>query len=207
MPVRATSWISRQSWWWVFALFIAVPAVALALLGLTAIRADGVERQIRMREQQDQLARVAEAALVAAFDREITVARMSVVRDPSDARAADVLFEIDDRGVVWFPIDRAYGGEVLSDDPAYFPVVTNEHTLTLIERGASARAQGRTLEAVAVYEQLRQLPQFRDWAEWELALTKSPEASGDLVARYADPSSRRCSRRSVCGRAISTTSI
>ena len=187
MAVRATSWISRQSWWWVFALFIAVPAVALALLGLTAIRADGVEREVRMREQQDQLARVAEAALAAAFDREITAARMRAVRDPSDVRAADVLFEIDDRGVVWFPVDRVHGGEVLSDDPAYFPVVTSEQTLSLVERATAARTQGRTLEAVGIYEQLRELPQLRDWAEWELALTRSPEASGDLVARYADP--------------------
>jgi hypothetical protein len=95
MPVRATSWISQQSWWWVFALFIAVPAVALALLGLTAIRADAVERGIPMREQQDQLARVAEAALATAFDREMAAARTSAVRDPGDARAADVLFEIE----------------------------------------------------------------------------------------------------------------
>jgi hypothetical protein len=91
MPVRATSWISQQSWWWVFALFIAVPAVALALLGLTAIRADAVERGIRMREQQDQLARVAEAALATAFDREMAAARTSAVRDPGDASSRIVV--------------------------------------------------------------------------------------------------------------------
>ena len=45
--------------------------------------------------------------------------------------------------------------------------------------------QGRTLEAVKLYEQLREVPQLRDWVEWQLALVRAPEAASDLVIRYA----------------------
>ena len=85
----------RQSWWWVFGLFIALPAVALALLGLTAIRADDVEQQLRMREQQGQFARLADAALAAAFDRELTTAHATSDRDTSARAARGLPFAVD----------------------------------------------------------------------------------------------------------------
>ena len=86
-------------------------------------------------------------------------------------------------GVVWFPIDRVYAGDVQSDDPSYLPVVTDQQALTLVERAAAAQVQGRTLEAVSLYEQLRELPQLRDWADWQHAVASSPDAA----VRYADP--------------------
>ena len=175
----------RQSWWWVFGLFIALPAVALALLGLTAIRADDVDQQLRMREQQGQFARLADAALSAAFDRELTTAHATSDRDTSARAARGLPFAVDHRGVVWFPTDRVYAGDIHSDDPAYFQVVTDEQTVALTARAAAAMVQGRTLEAVALYEQLRELPQLRDWAEWQLALVRSSKAAGDMVIRYA----------------------
>ncbi len=162
-----------------------LPAVALALLGLTAIRADDVEQQLRMREQQGQFARLADAALAAAFDRELTTAHATSDRDTSARAARGLPFAVDHRGVVWFPTDRVYAGDIHSDDPAYFQVVTDEQTVALTARAAAAMVQGRTLEAVALYEQLREVPQLRDWAEWQLALVRSSEAAGDLVIRYA----------------------
>jgi signal transduction histidine kinase len=170
----------------VFALFIAVPALALALLGLTAIRADDVKRQLRTREQQGQLVQLADAALARAFDRTVTAARTDRGRDTLRSPSADLLFEIDDRGVVWFPIDRVYAGEIQSDDPAYFPVVTDEPTLALVDRAAAANLRGRKMEAVSLYEQLRELPELRDWVDWQLVQIRSPEAAADGLARYAN---------------------
>lgn len=181
MPARVSNWISQQSWWWTFALFIAVPAVALALLGLTAIRGDDRERQLRMREQQGQVARVVDAALTTACDRELAAARSGIDR-VTRPPFSDFVFEIDHRGVVWFPLDRVYAGDVHSDDPSYFPVVTDRQTLTLVERAAAAQVQGRTLEAISLYEQLRELPELRNWAEWQRDITRSQDAA----LRYAD---------------------
>ena len=59
-PCRLLHSIARRSWWWVFGLFIALPAGALALLGLSAIGADEIERQQRIRDQQAHIIRLAD---------------------------------------------------------------------------------------------------------------------------------------------------
>jgi len=46
----------RASWWWVFGVLIALPAIALALLGASAIRSDEVERQRQLLDQRQQFA-------------------------------------------------------------------------------------------------------------------------------------------------------
>src|SRR5688572_23647723 len=60
-------WILRPSprwnWSWGFGLFIALPALALALLGLRAVRAERIEREQQLREQQVQVARLIDAAM------------------------------------------------------------------------------------------------------------------------------------------------
>ena len=54
---------SRMTWWWGFGLLIAVPALALAILGLRAVRAERIEREQQLRERQTQTARLADAAI------------------------------------------------------------------------------------------------------------------------------------------------
>src|SRR5438876_9770422 len=53
----------KWNWSWGFGLFIALPALALALLGLRAVRAERIEREQQMREQQVQVARLIDAAV------------------------------------------------------------------------------------------------------------------------------------------------
>src|SRR5436305_13768433 len=53
----------KWNWSWGFGLFIAVPALALALLGLRAVRAERIEREQQLREQQVQVARLIDASL------------------------------------------------------------------------------------------------------------------------------------------------
>ena len=61
--MRIPSISSRWNWSWGFGLFIAVPALALALLGLRAVRAERIEREQQLREQQVQVARLIDASL------------------------------------------------------------------------------------------------------------------------------------------------
>src|SRR5437870_9475760 len=53
----------KWNWSWGFGLFIALPALALALLGLRAVRAERIERDQQLREQQTQVARLIDAAI------------------------------------------------------------------------------------------------------------------------------------------------
>ncbi len=61
--------VRMRGWWWVFSVLIAGPAVVLASLGLRAIRADRVEHEQQLREQQTQTAHLANAAVANAIER------------------------------------------------------------------------------------------------------------------------------------------
>ena len=108
----------RQSWWWVFGLCIALPAVALALLGLTAIRADDVEQQlacgsskaVRPTRRRSSCGRLRSRAHDGARDNRPRHERLA---------ARGLPFEVDTSSVVWFPADRVYAGDIHSDDPAF----------------------------------------------------------------------------------------
>ena len=96
MRREPVSSLSRQTWWWVFGLFIATPAVVLALLGLRSIHADDIERQQRLRDQQTQTARLADAALSSA----LSVERLTA-DGPSRATAALAIARLPGRQSGW----------------------------------------------------------------------------------------------------------
>ena len=68
MPLGLIPSFTHRAWWWVFGLFIAAPALVLALLGLQAISAREIEREQGLRDQQAQLATLVDSALASAFD-------------------------------------------------------------------------------------------------------------------------------------------
>jgi two-component system phosphate regulon sensor histidine kinase PhoR len=120
--------LSRR-WWWIFGAFIAAPGIALALLGLRAIRADDIERQDRRREQHSAIASLSDVAIATALVRFLAMAPTS--------REKDVLpFEIDRQGVVSFPVDRVFFGPFgltpvslanLEDDAARAAIIQGRH--------------------------------------------------------------------------------
>jgi hypothetical protein len=69
MPRGLIPSFTHRAWWWVFVLFIATPALVLALLGLQAISAREIERELDLRDQQTQLATLVDSALARALDR------------------------------------------------------------------------------------------------------------------------------------------
>jgi len=160
----------RRSWWWLFGLFIAVPAVVLAMLGMRAIRAEDVERQRQHRERQGQVAaqirRLADASLSTALDRVVTDASRSETTGPAaDARAW--LFEVDSAGVVAFPAERLVAPPA-DAVPFARPLALPDSEAAAIERVRAAEAQGRTTEALALYRGLPDNPTLRPWIDWRL---------------------------------------
>jgi multidrug efflux pump subunit AcrA (membrane-fusion protein) len=90
------AWLGRgRTWWWTFGLFIAAPALALAVLGLRAVRLERIERQQQLREQQAQIARLADAALSAAL------AQIETSDGSSASRGAEFSRHLSD--FIWVP--------------------------------------------------------------------------------------------------------
>ena len=184
MSRRLLHSIARRSWWWVFGLFIALPAGALALLGLSAIGADKeIERQQRIRDQQAHIIRLADVALSNAFEREATDARAKVRATPSvdAAEAGAVLFDIDSRNAVSFPAHRIYVS------PFDVESVNTQGQLSAdlqaqVERARAAEAQNQSIEAAAFYRRLRAVPQLREWAGLQLLLQRSSESPTSIAA-------------------------
>ena len=71
----------RHPGWWVSIFLIAGPALVLALLGLGTSRADRLEREQQLRDQQVQAAHLADAAIATAIDR--LTARLDRVSPPA----------------------------------------------------------------------------------------------------------------------------
>src|SRR5215211_8920548 len=154
MPRRLIPCFTHRAWWWVFGLFIATPALVLALLGLQAIRAGEIEREQGLRDQQAQLARLVDSALASAFDQVAAEAVVAIDAAASEqprvgAGAEDaanelVGFVVDDRGVISFPRDRVFFGPfgaapaLLSGRP---PVSAD--LVILVDQAQAAEAQER----------------------------------------------------------------
>jgi two-component system phosphate regulon sensor histidine kinase PhoR len=127
--MRSVAWSFSRRWWWIFGAFIAAPGVALALLGLRAIRADDIERQGLRRERHSAVASLSDVAIATALARFLAMAPTS--------RETNVLpFEIDRQGVVSFPVDRVFFGPFgltpvslanLEDDAARAAILQGRH--------------------------------------------------------------------------------
>ncbi|MGH9239596.1 MAG: hypothetical protein ACRD3G_16260 [Vicinamibacterales bacterium] len=181
MPRGLIPSFTHRAWWWVFGLFIATPALILALLGLQAISAREIEREQGLRDQQAQLATLVDSTLASALDR--------VAADALAAADGDeyVAFEIDDGGVVSFPRHRVFFGP-FGAAPASLasrrPV--SAEILTLIDEAHAAEAQGRHGEARTLYEQIRTNADLAPWASLRLAILDVETGSRSRLSAVAD---------------------
>ena len=146
MSPNFTSPRLRRAWWWVFSLLIAGPALALALLGLRAIRVERIEREQQLRDQQTQVARLADAAIRNTLER--IAAQLDRGGDPpGDAGSSlDVpdlpVFTLDAHGVLSFPRQRIYFGEFGQQPAAVLALRNVPSSLSpLIVQAQTAEAQ------------------------------------------------------------------
>jgi two-component system sensor histidine kinase SenX3 len=172
-----------SSWWWIFGLLIGVPALVLAALGISALRLDEVEQRQRVRDRQDQIARLADAALAAALERESTNAR----EGPPDA-SGSVRFETGDGQAILFPGYRTYVAPLAAASPAEAAVTISPKALLLSERAQQAAAQGNLSTARTLYQQLRDAGELRAWAALQLDLLESSSIPAIELASSAEKS-------------------
>jgi len=185
MPLGLIPSFTHRAWWWVFGLFIAAPALVLALLGLQAISAREIEREQGLRDQQAQLATLVDSALASAFDlMAAQVAADALVAADEDER---VTFEIDDGGVISFPRDRVFFGP-FGAAPASLagrrPV--SAELLMLVDDAQAADAQGRRGEARTLYERFRTNADLAPWASLKLAILDVETGSRSRLSAVVD---------------------
>jgi signal transduction histidine kinase len=178
-----------RRWWWVFSILIACPALVLALLGLRAIRSDRIERELQLRDRQTQTARLADAAIQNAVEHiAAQLDRLDVDLFGKPARVTLVepglpVFVLDGGDVLSFPLQRVYFGEI-GRRPEFLklPGDLSTSALQAAAQALTMEAQHRNLEAIALYQQARQNPGLRDWAD--LALDR---LNRQTQHRLADP--------------------
>jgi hypothetical protein len=147
----------------------------LALLGASAIRADEVAQQQQERDQQQRLARLADAAIATALEG-VTANVTAEAKAPftgSTALNDETLFVVDENQVVLFPAARVFVAPPGAAAPTEAAVAMTPETRELVMQAQSAAAQGFTDAARAAYQQLRTSSELADWAGLQLSLLDS----------------------------------
>jgi signal transduction histidine kinase len=164
-----------RSWWWSFGALIALPALVLALLGASAIRADEVERRRQLADERQKLVLLADTTLARTLDAAVARARTVVTAQSTTNAAGDdaTFFVMDDRGVLTFPAERVFIGPAGSEPPLQAMMTLSPETRALVAQAQAAEAQGRPQDARDAYERLRPTTELGRWAEWRLSVLRS----------------------------------
>ncbi|HSB09928.1 MAG TPA: HAMP domain-containing sensor histidine kinase [Blastocatellia bacterium] len=141
--------------------------MALALLGLRAVRADKIERKQQLRDRQAQAAKLVDAGISAALsdvDGQLRFYDSSQHdRLPQAFDDPDVqLFLFDRSGSLSFPKARVYVGSVSPSVTITWPAGVEE----LIEQARTAEVQGRRVEAALLYKGVAAAePRLKAWVQ------------------------------------------
>lgn len=200
-PVRA-----RWNWWWGFSLLITLPALILALLGLRAVRIERLELNQQLREQQTQIARLADAAIANALtelDSELNRAESAGPKsvDSPQALAQGYIFTFHRHDLLIFQKEKIFFGPSPRTDltgelvPAVAPNIEEQ-----VERAQAAEAQGRPREALNIYTRIATAePRLRAWAEFSRARINHEHGDPEALARLSDPAWSRTDDRTPTG--------
>ncbi len=165
MHLRVPHALVRRSWWWVFSLCIATPAVALAVLGVGALRADDLERESRRRDREAQLVALVDTALANVLEHLAADTGAARGERPADS----IRFELEGDGRLLFPDDRLVEGDD-SGPPPEARVGLPRNLAGQVADAQAADAQGRAVEATALYEHLRRHAALRPWVDVQTTL-------------------------------------
>ena len=183
---------SSATWWWGFALLIALPALVLSSLGVWAVRAERIERVQQIRRQQSQVAQLADGAIATILARLDTELSRVEADPPGSAdelpRPVIPVFSFDQQGLLTFPYDRVYFGDfglrptAITAFPDWSPSVQQ-----LVEQARAAEAQQRLPEAVNLYQRvIGAEPKLSDWAEFSIARVQNRSAAATTLMRSHD---------------------
>lgn len=204
------TWISvraRWSWWWGFGLLIALPALILALLGLRAVQIERLELNQQLREQQTQIARLADAAIVNSLTGlESELGRADIAGPKADGSplvsAPGYVFSFHPQGLLIFRQEKVFFGASpsLTELAGELIPTTEPGTEQLVERAQAAEAQGRPGEALIIYRRIATVePKLRAWAEFSSARINHEQGEPGALARLANPAWSRADDRTPTG--------
>jgi signal transduction histidine kinase len=202
IPVRA-GW----NWWWGFGLLITLPALILALLGLRAVRIERLELNQQLREQQTQIARLADAAIANALtELDTELNRTDNAEPKADGSplvgAQGYVFSVHPQDILIFRKEKVFFGasprstEVIGElVPVIGPNIEEQ-----VERAQAAEAQGRPGEALNIYSRIAAAePRLHAWAEFSHARINLEQGDSEALARLSDPAWSRTEDRTPTG--------
>jgi signal transduction histidine kinase len=151
---------------------------------LRAVRAERIEREQQVREQQTQIARLADAALANALSELENALQRAVEAAPLQAN--DFVFTLEPQGLLVFQRDRVWFGE--TDAAKLRAVDWAMATQQLIEQAQAAEAQGSLHAAASLYRRLSAAePKLRGWAEICLARMGQQRGAAGTSALLSNP--------------------
>ena len=161
----------RSFTWRLFGMFVAAPALLLAWLGLRAVRAERLEGEQQLRDQQSRVAQLADAAIantLAMLARELQYnGDNGVASEPRSYSSIGTRVAFDSSGLVTFRQDKVYFGQFTQHASERVTLATWPAGVSIvIEQAQAAEAQGRVEEALVLLSRVRRAePRLRAWAD------------------------------------------
>jgi signal transduction histidine kinase len=194
MAGRSRILLARRTWWIVFALAIALPALVLALVGLRAMRLEERERSAELDRQHEQASRLIDAALLPLFDR---VLLDWTTRDDPARPDLVVPFELSGDNAVKLP-----AAKIVSPPPGAEPSVSLERprpASAMVLRAQAAHARHRLSEALLSYATVAGDPALQPWADLQRSRARYELGDRAALPALADPTWAQLDARSPDG--------
>ena len=192
---------SLGTWWRLFALSVALPALALAWLGLRAVRAETAQQRDRVRGQQRQVARLVDGTIANLLaDLESRLRQPDADWWSPDASGAPdglVPLVFDAAGIVTVPSDRVYFSDVGREPSERRMLVAwSPQVAGLVEEAQSLEAQARVRDAGERLRHIERIePGLREWST--LVSARARFRSGDTRALTELANASRAASRAV----------
>jgi signal transduction histidine kinase len=181
--MRLSSDALRWNRSWGFGLLIALPALALAIVGLRAVRAERIEREQQLRDQQTQIARLIDAAIsnkLKALEVEVRQPGNGNADPNNEHSGGAYVFSLEPNSLLKFSNQRVYFGE-------QSPPVWSASTENLIDQAQAAVAQKRNLEAIRLYSRIVGAePKLIAWANLSIASIKRDAGDNTAMDQMVD---------------------
>ena len=160
----------RSFTWRLFGMFVAAPALLLAWFGLSAVRAERLEGEQQLRDQQSEVGRLADAAIastLATLARELPRGDSGAASEPQSDPPVGTAVAFDASGLLTFRRDKVYFGQFAQHPPERVTSASwPPDVSTVIEQAQTAEAQGRFEQALVLLSRLRRAePRLQSWAD------------------------------------------
>ncbi len=180
---------SFRGWWFIVALVVG-PAIILAALGLRALSLERTGREQELWREQSRLVLLVDGAIsnaIAAIESDLRQGESGSAANSTAQEAGRSVpftrFELDRRGLLVFPDDRVFFGEV-GLRPAQAPAFSlSNQVVQAIEQARTAEARNEHETALNAYRRIRASePRLRSWVELNTAKIQYRYRNAELAS-------------------------